>query len=68
MSRQAEWQKKQKAAGCCVSCGDEAVAGSSFCHEHLVARRIKSREKLGFKAWVPGGKGRPPKGALIEEL
>ncbi len=61
ISRQRTYQHAHKARGLCLSCSKPRAKGSAeYCEEHLRARRKRAREAAGCKAWVEGGRGRPP--------
>lgn len=60
MTRQREWQLRQRAAGLCHACTEPVFMGGVYCQEHLLAYRKRNRRKGGWKAWKPGGLGRPP--------
>ena len=61
-SRQRAWQEARRAEGKCTLCGKEPLlkGSTTFCGRCLERRRARQRKKLGIKAWVAGGPGRPP--------
>lgn len=58
-SRQYAQQLAWKAAGLCVSCGEERGKSAVYCDKHLLHRRKKQRDRRGYKPKVEGGVGRP---------
>ena len=61
VSRQYEWQKKQRALGNCTICGKPRDGKSQLaCKKCLTRYRLAKRKKLGLKKWRPGHRGRPP--------
>lgn len=65
-SRQLLWQRKQNEAGLCSNgCGREVAVGPdgvrrTQCVACMTRSRTRSRERMGFKAWREGLRGRPP--------
>ena len=68
VSRQRAWQEARRADGKCTLCGKAPLleGSTTFCGQCLERRRARQRKKLGVKAWVEGGPGRPPIGATKE--
>ena len=61
MTRQQRWRLDHLARGLCRMCSRPRHPQSTdSCWEHLVSRRLRTRRRLGLKAWHPGGLGRPP--------
>jgi len=57
VSKQAQWQRSQKAKGLCTSCNRKLAPDSaSFCRRCLA----RVRKRRGTKAWSVSGMGRPP--------
>jgi hypothetical protein len=60
-SRQALWQRANKAAGKCQSCGrPRSGASKASCDDCLLRERLRARRNGKRRAWVKGGRGRPP--------
>ena len=59
MSRQQEWQKKQRELGNCTICGEPAE-GLARCPECAIKARKSQRKRYGYNKWKPGSNGRPP--------
>lgn len=57
---QRKWQRRMKAAGRCVICGEPRNLYWSHCDPCQVKVTAKLRAKSGHKPWRPGGIGRPP--------
>ena len=60
MTKQYAYQLRHKAKGLCILCSRLAV-NSQHCEIHRERVRIYMRKLLGFNAWKPGGRGKPPK-------
>ena len=58
----------RRAAGLCVQCGQPAAGGRARCprceEKKLTVQRVLGR----FNAWVPGGRGRPPRRIADSQL
>jgi hypothetical protein len=61
MTRQQRYQQDHKARGLCEACSEPVVPNTTLCIKHLAKRRDRQRAAGAFKAWRPGGPGRPPK-------
>jgi hypothetical protein len=59
-SRQLLWRRKHKILGLCAQCSQPRYLGTTYCKVHLTKQKLSKRKSQGFKAWKPGGKGRPP--------
>jgi len=65
-SRQRAWQKARILEGRCARCGEPRhlyAIVCDLCHDRMARRR---HGKTGSHSWVPGGAGRPPIKALLE--
>ncbi len=51
---------QRKALGLCIRCGSTRGNSKNFCDRCLDCHSAKTRQQRGYKAWVPGNKGRPP--------
>ena len=60
-TRQAVAYARRRSAGLCERCSSPAIDGHRLCLTHSVAVAQTRRKRLGSKAWVAGGRGRPPK-------
>lgn len=52
---------RRRAVGLCERCSSPALEGHKLCLTHGVAAAKTRRKRTSSKAWVPGGRGRPPK-------
>jgi hypothetical protein len=60
MSKQRDWQRKQQAAGNCVSCGKPRSGDARQCTVCRDKRRVDDRARKRSNPWRKGGPGRPP--------
>jgi hypothetical protein len=51
---------QRKSLGLCIRCGSTRGNSKNFCDSCLDCHSAKTRQQRGYKAWVPGNKGRPP--------
>jgi hypothetical protein len=51
---------QRKALGLCIRCGSKRGKSKNHCDSCLERHAEKTRQQKGYKAWVPGNKGRPP--------
>ena len=59
------FEAKRVAAGLCRLCGRKRNLYTRNCDECQAAFRLKSQLRRGYRAWVPGGPGSPPKSARV---
>jgi hypothetical protein len=59
VSRQYEWQMRQKAAGCCVTCGQPRDRFACECNECRHKATIRGRLYNGNAPWLPGADQEP---------
>lgn len=52
---------KKAATGRCLWCSQPRLEPYAVCARCHRRRNETRRRRMGFKAWVPGGRGRPPK-------
>ncbi len=60
ISRQTRWQRRKIAERKCSICGKSAPKGSR-CKACGKKRRLKQREKKGWRGQLESGRGRKPK-------
>jgi len=65
--RRKRWRREMIGTGRCGQCGNLREHYADRCDPCGLQARIKQRERHGGQAWIPGGKGRPPKTANAEK-
>jgi len=60
LSRQRIWQNKRLAEGKCVRCGAARNLYAQRCDACQAIETQRAREKIGFKEWKAGSRGRKP--------
>lgn len=60
ISRQRQWQLRQKRKGNCILCGRRRNGKAWLCDGCHTKQMIAQRARRGFKPWRPGSRGVPP--------
>lgn len=68
VSREGVTQAQRRAAGKCRYCDTPALPELTLCAFHRTQKTNAARKRLGASPWKPGGRGRPPIGAMTRLL